>query len=345
MVSISVIVPVYNGEAYISECLEMIINQTFKNFEVIVVNDGSTDNTRKICEKYLKDDSRIKLINNKKSGTWHSRNIAIESAVGKYIIFLDCDDYYSDKLLEVMYNHIENYKCDLVISGCEFLYVKNGVIKEREKIVPKVQMFESNQMFLNNYTNLKKQSIAETLWNKIYKAQIIKDNNIKFKNFRRGEDVIFNLDYYKYVNKCKITDDILYGYIIDKDNPWWIKYSENLYEVVLNEYKAIIERISKWNLTYNYNEYEATLFMKGILGYFRWVFYSKNIFSVKYRYMKIKYIVMQKDVQEAIKLANPNKMHQKLLVSCITNKRIILIMFITRIKIILKKLINIFKKR
>ena len=99
MPQISIIVPIYNGAKYINKCIEMIINQTFKDFELIIIDDGSTDNTSDMCNEYAKKDKRIKVISKKNEGTWAARNRGIDESRGKYIIFFDCDDWYEDDLL------------------------------------------------------------------------------------------------------------------------------------------------------------------------------------------------------------------------------------------------------
>nr|MCR4662874.1 glycosyltransferase [Endomicrobiaceae bacterium] len=106
MPKVSVIVPVYNVEQYLRQCLDSIINQTFKDFECICVNDGSTDNSLTILQEYSKKDNRIKIINQKNSGSSVSRNNGIKQALGQYVSFVDADDWITDNYLEILYNKI-----------------------------------------------------------------------------------------------------------------------------------------------------------------------------------------------------------------------------------------------
>ena len=115
---VSIITPIYNTEKYLSKCLNSIISQTYKNWEVILVNDGSTDNTYELCKKYLSLDNRIYIINKENTGVSDSRNKALDIAKGKYVIFLDSDDYWcDDSILEKMVGLAEKYNLDIVRSG------------------------------------------------------------------------------------------------------------------------------------------------------------------------------------------------------------------------------------
>ena len=123
---ISIIVAVYNVEKYLKRSLDSILNQSYKNIEVIIVNDGSTDNSRNICEKYAELYSNIKVIHKENGGLSSARNIGIENATGEYIGFVDSDDYISSNMFEEMYNRIIESDSDIAISS--FNYVKEGKI-------------------------------------------------------------------------------------------------------------------------------------------------------------------------------------------------------------------------
>ena len=116
---ISVIVPVYNVEKYLAECLDSIINQTLKDIEIICLNDGSTDNSLAILKEYASKDSRIILIDKQNDGLGYTRKIGLDNATGKYILFCDSDDYYAElTAFEELYNYIEKVKVDVVIFEC-----------------------------------------------------------------------------------------------------------------------------------------------------------------------------------------------------------------------------------
>ena len=126
---ITVVVPVYNVEKYLERCINSIIHQTIKNIEIILVNDGSTDGSRKICEYYRENDERVILINQENQGLSAARNTGIDKATGKYICFVDSDDWVHEKYLETMYNDIKEQ--DAQISIIEKQIIFEDAIKQK----------------------------------------------------------------------------------------------------------------------------------------------------------------------------------------------------------------------
>jgi len=121
---ISIIVPIYNVEIYLEKCLNSIINQTYKNIEILLINDGSSDNSLRICKKYQKKDKRIVLINKKNGGLSSARNAGIDKASGNYLLFIDSDDYIEIDMIEKLYNNIKSNNAD--ISICNFFITKKN---------------------------------------------------------------------------------------------------------------------------------------------------------------------------------------------------------------------------
>ncbi len=119
MPEISIIIPIYNSEKYIEQCINSILNQTFKNFELILINDGSTDNSRVICERYENKDKRIKLFNIGNRGVSSARNLGIENSRGKYIMFCDSDDYVKNTWCEELYKLIKDNNNSYIVCGVE----------------------------------------------------------------------------------------------------------------------------------------------------------------------------------------------------------------------------------
>lgn len=169
---ISVIIPVYNVKNYLEECIKSIINQTYKNFEVIIVDDGSTDGSAKICDYYANLDRRINCIHIENAGVSNARNIGINNSKGDYIAFCDSDDKYSPDFLLEMISTAERTKADIVI--CSYYYSNNGInraiTKQKEsQFISREELFE--KIFINN-------EIGGFVWNKIFKKSII--DNIRF---------------------------------------------------------------------------------------------------------------------------------------------------------------------
>ncbi|MCB2306817.1 glycosyltransferase family 2 protein [Clostridium estertheticum] len=346
MVKISIIVPIYNGAKYIKECLEMIMDQTFKDFELIIIDDGSTDNSKEMCEEYAKIDSRIKLISKKNGGTWAARNRGIDESIGKYIIFLDCDDWYENNLFEKMYESIKNNDVDLVISGQSNVFVdKNGEIIRKTTVLPKKHNFKTKDEILSNYILLREEEIGDTLWNKIYKSEIIKKYNLKFENYKRGEDTIFNANYYQHIDKCIVISEALYNYRIENTNPVWLKYCDNYLDIVRSENDTIVGKLKEWGkYSKDAREYQATHFTYRIIEYFYKIISSKSFFNLeskidqkstlKSKSQEILNLLDNEEVRSNLDDSKVIGKFHKLLIKSMKSRNIELILFLVKIKLV-----------
>jgi len=205
---ISIIVPIFNGEQYIERCIDCLIKQTLKNIEIILVNDGSKDNSKLIIEEYSKIDTRIKVYNKKNGGVSSARNLGIEKASAQYISFVDVDDWCDKDMFEKMYKIAIETSSELVSQG----YIREDEVgkviltKKPEKLMAGKKKNEIAQILLN--TNL---SYAV---GKLYDINIIKKNNIKFNNLLSfGEDALFVHDYILSINSAAVLDEALYHYV------------------------------------------------------------------------------------------------------------------------------------
>lgn len=185
MVKLSVIVPVYNTEKYLKRCLQSIINQTLKEIEIIVVNDGSLDNSVELIREFQEKDSRIKLINKENGGLSSARNAGIKKAQGKYLINIDSDDWIEQNYFEDMYLKAENDKLDIVVSDIFWDY-DNG----RVKYISDLKLSEDSTIDNEEYLELFfKGNIYPAVWNKMYKTDLYKCNNILHpEGISLGED-------------------------------------------------------------------------------------------------------------------------------------------------------------
>ncbi|MCX0389374.1 glycosyltransferase, partial [Clostridium perfringens] len=228
MIYISIIVPVYNSEKYIDRCIESLLNQTLKNIEIIIINDGSTDKSEEIIKYYSKSDKRVVLINKKNGGVSSARNLGIEKANGKYISFVDSDDWCNLDMFEILYNNAEKYNSDLTNIGY-FLDNKNGVCKLKE-------------CFDKNVFSKDKDEIAEILNElpmgysvlKLYRRDLLK--NIRFnENINFGEDAIFVLDYIKQIKSISVINKCSYHYVKCNNESLSKRYVYNIEEFI-NEF-------------------------------------------------------------------------------------------------------------
>ncbi|WP_424244598.1 glycosyltransferase involved in cell wall biosynthesis [Elusimicrobium posterum] len=201
---ISIIVPVYNAEKYLSKCLDSILSQTYKNLEIIIINDGSTDNSPDICAKYALKDTRIKLINQENKGAGAARNTGISNALGAYFTFIDADDYIDADLVMELTNAIEA-NVDFVMCG---MNIGNKKITAQDAIVT-----GHKQTVKYILKSLLSKNLLYGPVCKLFLKQIIIDNNILFApNVKYAEDTIFVLEYLKFVNTLKNVAKPMYTY-------------------------------------------------------------------------------------------------------------------------------------
>ncbi|MDQ0198773.1 glycosyltransferase family 2 protein [Neobacillus ginsengisoli] len=181
---ISIIVPVYNVEKYLVKCIDSILNQTFSDFELILVNDGSTDKSGEICDEYSKIDKRIKVVHKKNGGLSSARNAGIDLAKGEYIAFVDSDDYIHKRMYEVLYNNAIINSSDIII--CDFTVANEGVFYDTSNLnIDIVAQNFSNIESLNKLYTSKGISFI-VAWNKLYKRELF--NDIRYEKGRIHED-------------------------------------------------------------------------------------------------------------------------------------------------------------
>ena len=198
---ISIIVPVYNVEKYLNRCVDSIINQTYKNLEIILVDDGSTDNSGKICDEYQKKDSRIKVIHKTNGGMSSARNAGLDIATGNYIAFVDSDDYIALNMMATMRGYVVDNNVDMAVCGFTRL-TENKILSERGKevicgIYNPEKLFESETAHIDGVKD-RVSLYTESLCNKLYKRYIFDD--LRLRIGKNHED--FYLMHY-IINKCQ----------------------------------------------------------------------------------------------------------------------------------------------
>lgn len=248
MATISIIVPVYNVDKYLDKCIKSILEQTFKDFELILVNDGSKDKSEEICEYYKEKDKRVKVINKENGGVSSARNAGLKIAEGKYVGFVDQDDWIDNIMYEKMYEVIMDTKSDIVI--CDFCKEYEGKIISKQKnknIKNKVEIFNNiqalEQLYKVKYTYV-------VAWNKLYKRELF--NDIKYKEGVICEDefIIHHL-YFQSKRVVHIYEEMYHyfqrpGSIINSS--YNIKRLDKI--KALNQRIKFFKNINQYNLMY-----------------------------------------------------------------------------------------------
>lgn len=198
---LTIIIPVYNQERYLDECLENIAMENNEKIEIILINDGSVDNSIKIMKKYAKKNNKIRIISIQNRGCSFVRNLGITLATGKYIWFIDSDDFIEKNSIKLIIKKLESFDKELLVFG--YTIIKNG--KKIKKVYPQ----DYNVSLKNFY---KYPEIYNSSCNKIYKTDIIKKNSIFFlENCHMGEDLFFNYIYMNYTNEIEFYNTVLYN--------------------------------------------------------------------------------------------------------------------------------------
>ena len=309
---VSIVIPIYNAEKYLKDCLESILKQTYKNYEIIAVNDGSTDKSRSILEKFLKIEKRIKIINLKNSGVSNARNVGIEMSKGDYICFVDSDDLLSNIFLESLIKMDFN-KYDLV--QCNFMKFTE---KMADNKIRKIEKYNENDIIreikkiIHKFSN-EKNNITISVWGKIYKKSIILDNNIRFNNrLYKFEDGIFNLRYLSYCSQVCVVDSDLYGYRINNNMSLSQKLDKNKLEqnyICIDELKDILSfnyKCTELDSEFNFFVYDS------ILSYFdAFLFRKDNLIKKSEKKKKFKELMKNCDIVNSLNQIDFDKMNIK----------------------------------
>ena len=222
---ISIIVPIYKVEKYINQCLDSICGQTYKNLEIILVDDGSPDNCGKICDEYAQKDSRIKVIHKENGGLSSARNAGLDVIKGEYISFIDSDDFIENNFIEKLYNLcIDN---DVDIAECNYLQFENEIEKTKNK--DKVEIFTSYEMQNRMYSVYGTRTTV--VWNKLYKNYIYKE--LRFPNGKINEDEFCTYKaFYNCKKKIAVTNENLYYYRYNSESIMGKKFNSKRFDVI-----------------------------------------------------------------------------------------------------------------
>lgn len=214
---VSIIVPVYNAEMYLSRCIESIIGQTYKNIELILIDDGSADRSGNICDEFAHRDNRIIVVHKRNAGVSAARNDGIKLSRGRYLQFVDSDDYIDGKMTAILIDRALRNDSDIVICGFNTIDYKTGELMPFAYSQTDLNL--DVKEFLAIYYDLYLTRYLNTPCNKLYEAGLVKDNEIYFEpDIDYGEDLIFNLEVFKRCSKFSIINSCLYNYALYHNN-------------------------------------------------------------------------------------------------------------------------------
>lgn len=206
---ISIVIPVYNVEGYLRTCVDSVLSQSYGNFELLLVNDGSRDQSGAICDEYAAADSRVVVIHKENEGPSKTRNRGIEEAKGDWLMFVDSDDILAEGALQKMHDAMLSSGADLCICGYERF--RDGWSLPSSLTTEPLQILQSRKELAAVYNQPKTNMFGVSIWAKLYRLDIIREHKIRFDTaISYEEDCVFNLDYFRYVDTTAVLPDIFY---------------------------------------------------------------------------------------------------------------------------------------
>lgn len=235
---VSVIIPIFNTEKYLDQLLNSISSQSYDNIEILLIDDGSSDESEIICKKFQEKNNKIKYYKNKNRGVSYSRNFGIEKAKGDYLVFIDSDDIVLENYIERLLRNIIDSNSDCSICGIKGFKTENQIkyIAGQKKEITSIDMAVD---LFNLYGGF--------LANKMYKMDIIKSNELFLdENIHISEDLLFNLSYFKYCKKVFYDESIMYYYRLHSESSFYNLNNEKWFSVI-DTYKVLLRKYSKLN--------------------------------------------------------------------------------------------------
>ena len=313
---ISIIVPVYKVEDYLSVCVESIINQTYQKLEIILVDDGSPDNCADICDMYSKEDNRIIVIHKANGGLSDARNIGLENAAGKYVMFIDSDDYIHPDMVSCLYKNIEKHSTDIAVCGMISVY-DNYAIKKNETLKNIEAEVCSGKDLLKKIYSGKSDGISFVAVCKLYKKSLFTNGNILFPKGRLYEDTFTTHKLLFSALKVAIIDENLYYYRIRKGSITNSRYEK---KKIKDSIEANEEAIRSF-LKYNDKELTALAYKNFCHSQFK-LYYkilcleNDNYKKIYLKYIMKKYKEVRKTYHKLVKLPVKYEIVQLAFVIC-----------------------------
>lgn len=271
---VTVVVPIYNVQSYLNRCIESIVNQTYKNLEILLVDDGSPDNCPQMCDEWAKKDSRIKVVHKKNEGLGMARNTGIDNATGEYICFIDSDDFMHSRLVEKSINTMTKNDCDFVVYGfcdvteneqflCSYIPSPSKQILTGED----VKKIFVKHTFASEYYNGEKWTLRLSAWNCMYSMNVIKSINFKFVSEREiiSEDVYSLLMLYPHLKKVGIICDMLYYHRVNSQSITH-KFRKDRIEKLNYLYVKLVELCDDLNYDNETKVLMSNPYLSGIIG-------------------------------------------------------------------------------
>ena len=310
---VSIIAPVYGVEDYVGRAIESIQKQTYQNWELFAVDDGSKDNSGAICDAYAQRDARITVIHKENGGAPSARNLAIDQAKGKYFYFMDPDDFAEPDMLTDMVRAAEANNAQLVVAGyyIDTYYSDTEKYTQEQGVAGKV--YASQQEFREDAYRLFDQNLLYTPWNKLFLADYIRDNKIYFPN-TFWDDFPFNLTVLYDVERVVVIPGKYYHFVRQRAESETAKYRSNMYEKREEEHGWMCAVYEHWGIDdANSREFLARRYIERLIGCVENITNKNCTLSRKEKIAEIKAMLQNEKVAPLLKTMVPKSSYMKLM--------------------------------
>ena len=305
--------PVYGVEDYVGKAIESIKNQTLTDWEFFCVDDGTKDRSGEICDEYAAKDPRIIVIHKENGGAPSARNVAIDKARGKYMYFMDSDDWAEPTMLEDMYNLAERDNAQLVVAGFYIDTYYSDTEKYSQQQFCESAVYKNSREFRQNAHKLFDKNLLYTPWNKLYLSSYILENKLYFPE-TFWDDFPFNLSVVRDVERVTVTSEKYYHFIRKRGESETAKYRADMFQKREEEHSWMLELYEHWKTdSPEIREFLARRYIERVIGCIENVTNRNCTLSSKEKKAEIKKMISSDRAREAVRTAKPNSKYMKLM--------------------------------
>lgn len=321
-VTVSIIMPVYGVEKYVGKAIESIQAQTFGDFEFLIVDDGTKDRSGIICDEYAAKDPRIQVFHIENGGAAAARNFVIPKAKGKYLYFLDSDDWAEPTMLEDMVKLAEEHHAQLVVTGYFIDTYYNSTDYVTQELSEPSQVFETQQEFRENSYRLFDRNLLYTPWNKLYEADYIHKNNLLFPQ-TFWDDFPFNLSVIRDVERVVVSDKKYYHFMRARAESETAKYQPKMYQKREEEQDWMEDLYRYWGINDEATcEFLARRYAERLIGCVENLTNPACTLNPAEKKAEIRRIISTDRAREAVRIAKPRSRYMKVMLSPIRNQNV-----------------------
>ena len=303
----SIIIPVYNAEHYLPHCMESLLNQSYHDFEIVLINDGSTDQSGLLCDEYANNDKRVKVFHTSNQGAGQARNVGLNYATGEYVLFVDSDDWLELEALAIYVKSIQSY--DWLI-GCSHNCYFKGDSMESMKVdyYYPANQYDSRQAIREMYVDIAVNGVSHAPHNKVYKREIIEKYQLRFPNRPKYEDLAFNNAYVDKINSLVIINDHTYNYRVSNLEGVAQKLPANMFDIFTDVNNELIQLLKNWKVWNERSEHLLqSKYITDVASCINNTYNPNLTYTFESRYTYIKAILEHEKVQQSCKHVDSSK--------------------------------------